>query len=149
MWVHFHCIPDIVQGFPQLRFAALIFVTLFTPGIWTLIANEVLYPLIHNIHRSAMAAYITTGVDTLPEEIQVNVKLLEKILHQPPLSHSATAIYAADSWASDNSTTKDVYDMIVKTSREVSSMCRSFQPAFPPHPAQLKDLLQSARCGST
>ena len=87
--------------------------------------------MIHNIHRSAMAANITTGVDTLLGEVQVNRKLLEKILGQPPLSHSATAIYAADSWASDNSTTKDVYDMIVKTSREVSPMCRSPDPLLP------------------
>jgi len=81
-----------------------------------------------------MVANITTGVDTLPEEIKVDVKLLEKILQQPPLSHSATAIYAADSWASDNSTTRDVYDMIVKTSREVSPMCRSLNPPPPPLP---------------
>jgi len=97
-----------------------------------------------------MVANITTGVDTLPEEIKVDVKLLEKILQQPPLSHSATAIYAADSWASDNSTTKDVYDVIVKTSREVSPMCRSLNPPPPPpfsRPAQLKDLPQSVRCG--
>ena len=94
-------------------------------------ANEVLYPMIHSIYRSATAANITTGVDTLPEEVQVNWKLVEKIIGQPPLSHSATAIYAADSWESDNSTTKDVYDMIVKTSREVSPMCRSLTPLLP------------------
>ena len=88
-------------------------------------ANEVLYPLILDIHRSARAANITTGVVDLQEEVQVNRKLLEKILQQLPLSHSTTAIYAADSWASDNSTTKDVYDMVVKTSREVSPMCGS------------------------
>ena len=110
----------------------MLFFALLTPGIWGYLVNEVLYPLIHNIHRSAKAANITTGVDTLPEEVQVNAKLLQKILQQPPLSHSATAIYAADSWASDNSTTKDVYDMIVKTSREVSPMCRSPDPLLPP-----------------
>jgi len=52
------------------------------------------------------------------------------MLQQLPLSHSTTAICAADSWESDNSTTKDVYDMIVKTSREVSPM---FGPMW--HPA--------------
>ena len=107
-----------------MRFTALTFVTLYSPGIWDLIADEILYPMIHNIHRSATAANIATGVNTFLEEVQVNRKLLEKILGQPPLSHSVTAIYAADSWASDNSTTKDVYDMIVKTSREVSPMCK-------------------------
>ena len=86
--------------------------------------NEVLYPLILDIHRSAKAANITTSVAVLQEEVQVNRKLLEKLSQQLPLSHSTTAIYAADSWASDNSSTKDVYDMIVKTSREVSPMCR-------------------------
>jgi len=117
---------------PRLRFTVLTFVTLYAPGIWSLIANEVLYPMIHSIHRSATAANITTSVDTLPEEVRVNQKLLDKIIGQPPLSHSATAIYAADSWASDNSTTGDVYDMIVKTSREVSPMCRSPNPLLPP-----------------
>jgi len=101
----------------------LTFSTLYVPGVWSRVANEILYPLIHNIHRSAGEANIATGVAYLPdEEVQVNRKLLVKILRQPPLSHSTTAIYAADSWASDNSTTKDVYDMIVKTSREVSPM---------------------------
>ena len=95
------------------------------PGVWSTIANEVLYPLIHNIHRSAKAANIATdAVNLLDEEVQVNRKLF-KTLHQLPLSHSATGIYAADSWESDNSTTKDVYDMVVKISREVSPMCRS------------------------
>jgi len=109
-----------------MRFTVLIFYALYAPGVWSLVANEVLYPLIHNIHRSAKTAGITTGVaNLLEEEVQVNRKLLEKILKQPPLSHGTTAIYAADSWDSDNSTTRDVYDMIVKTSREVSPMCRS------------------------
>ncbi|KAF9645676.1 alpha/beta-hydrolase [Thelephora ganbajun] len=108
----------------------VIFYTLYWPGIWSLITNQVIYPLIHNIHRSARAANITTGVTNLSkEEVQVNRKLLEKVLQQPPQSHSTTAIYAADSWASDNSTTKDVYDMIVKTSREVSPM---FGPIWTP-----------------
>lgn len=101
---------------------------MYWPGIWPFIANEVLYPLIHNIHQSAREAGITAGVpalNLLGEEIQVNEKLFDKISRQPPLSHSTTAIYAADSWESDNSTTKDVYDMIVKTSREVSPMCES------------------------
>ena len=101
------------------------------PGYWSLIANQVLYPLIHNIHKSARTTNITTGVtmvNLLDEDIQINQKLLDKILRQPPLSHSTTAIYAADSWESDNSTTKDVYDMIVKTSREVSPMCAFLNP---------------------
>ena len=103
----------------------MVFGTLYSPGVWSPIANEVLYPLIHNIHRSARAAKITTGVtNLLDEEVRVNRKLLKKILQQLPLSHSITAIYGADSWESENSTTKDVYDMIVKTSREVSPMCR-------------------------
>jgi len=97
---------------------------MYAPGVWSSIANEVLYPLIHNIHRSARAADITTGAaNLLDEEVQVNRKLL-KILQQLPLSHSTTGIYAADSWESENSTTKDVYDMVVKTSREVSPMCK-------------------------
>lgn len=94
--------------------------------MWNYITNEVLYPLIHNIHRSARTANVTTGVtvaNLLNEDVRVNRNLLKKILQQPPLSHSATAIYAADSWESDNSTTEDVYNMIVKTSREVSPMC--------------------------
>ena len=66
----------------------------------------------------------------LDEEVQVDWKLLDKLLQQPPLSHSTTAIYAADSWPSDNSTTKDVYDMIVKVSREISPMCASFNLPF-------------------
>ena len=104
-------------------------VTLYVPGIWTGIANEVLYPLIYNIHQSARAANITTGVADLPhEEVRVNIKLLEKVLQQPPLSHSITAIYAADSWQSDNSTTRDVYDVVAKTSREVSPMCKFLGP---------------------
>ena len=106
----------------------MMILTLSFPGTWRFATNEVLYPLIHNIHRSAKATNIATNVTTLPEEVQVNTKLLEKILQQTPLSHSATAIYAADSWASDNSTTKDVYDMIVKTSREVTPMCRPLNP---------------------
>jgi len=107
------------------QITVLTFVTLYAPGIWSLIANQVLYPLIHNIHRSARAANVPAGLTVaslLDEDVQVNEKLLQKILRQPPLSHSTTAIYAADSWESDNSTTKDVYDMIVKTSREVSPM---------------------------
>ena len=129
MWAQFHYISDIVPWFPQLRFIALIFFTLYTPAIWGQVANEVLYPQIHDIHRAARAANITTSVDTLSEEVQVNVKLLEKILRQAPaLAALGTAIYAADSWASDNSTTKDVYDAIVKTTREVSPMCRSLNP---------------------
>ena len=101
----------------------------YVPGMWASITNEVLYPLIYNIHRSARAAGITTGVADLPrEKVRVNVRLLEKILHQPPLSHSMTAIYAADGWESDNSTTKDVYDMVAKTSREVSPMCKFPEP---------------------
>jgi hypothetical protein len=108
-----------------MRFTALVFVTLYAPGVWGRITNEVLYPLIHNIHRSARKANITTGAtNLLDEEVQVNEKLFKKILQQLPLSHSAMAIHAADSWESENSTTKDVYDMIVKTSREVSPMCR-------------------------
>ena len=120
--------PENVQGFYRRGFTALVFVTLYFPGYWSIIANQILYPLIHSIHRSARAANITTGVGDLVEEVQVDRKLLEKMLLQPPVSHSATAIYAADSWASDNSTTKDVYDMIVKTSREVSPMCKSLSP---------------------
>ena len=104
-------------------------VTLYVPGIWASIANEVLYPLIYSIHQSARAANITTRVADLPcEEVRVNTKLLEKVLRQPPLSHSTTAIYAADSWESDNSTTRDVYDMVAKTSREVSPMCKFPDP---------------------
>jgi len=106
-----------------LEIKALIFYTMYFPGGWSQIANEVLYPLIHNIHRSAGKANIATGVTNLLEdEIQVNGRLLEKILQQLALSQSTIAIYAADSWASDNTTTKDVYDMVVKTSREVSPM---------------------------
>lgn len=109
---------------PQ-AFTLFVFSTMYWPVIWPIIANEVLYPLIHNIHLSAGEAGITTGVpalNLLGEEVQVNEKLFDKLLQQPPLSHSTTAIYAADSWESDNSTTKDVYDMVVKTSREVSPM---------------------------
>ena len=117
-----------------MRFTVLVLAILYTPGVWGRIANEVLYPLIHNIHRSAKAANITTGVtNLLDEEIQVNGRLLKKILQQPPMSQSTTAIYAADSWESENTTTRDVYDMIVKTSREISPMCRFLGP--PPHPA--------------
>ena len=101
-------------------------VTLYVPGIWASLANEVLYPLIYSIHQSAREANITTGVANLP--VRVNIKLLEKVLQHPPLSHSTTAIYAADSWESDNSTTRDVYDMVAKTSREVSPMCKSLDP---------------------
>lgn len=102
-----------------------IFFALYSPGVWSRVANEILYPLIQDIHRSAKAANIATGAaNLLDEEVPVNRKLLEKMLQQPPLSHGTTAIYAADSWESENSTTKDVYDMIVKTSREVSPMCR-------------------------
>ena len=101
----------------------MVFSALYAPGVWSSISNEVLYPLIRSIHESARAANIANVLVTLlDEEVQVNRKLL-KILQQLPLSHSTTAIYAADSWESDNSTTKDVYDMIVKTSREVSPMC--------------------------
>lgn len=116
----------IILGFT--RTTVLIFITLYAPGIWGRIANQVLYPLIHNIHRSARTANVTTIVtvaNLLDEDVQVNKELLHKILRQPPLSHSTTAIYAADSWESDNSTTADVYGMIVKTSREVSPMCAS------------------------
>ena len=114
-----------MQGFSRIRITAVMFYSLYFPGTWGIVANKVLYPLIHNIHLSAEAANIATGVETLLEEVQVDTELLEKILQQAPLSHSTTAIYAADSWASDNSTTKDAYDMILKTSREVTPMCRS------------------------
>lgn len=110
------------------------FVTLYAPGAWGPIANEILYPLIHNIQRSAKSANATTSgliaANLADEDIHVNENLLQKILRQPPQSYSTTAIYAADSWASDNSTTRDVYDMIVKTSREVSPMCTSLDPPF-------------------
>lgn len=100
------------------------FSTLYAPGVWSYVANEILYPLILDIHRLAKTANIATGVPNLPDEqVQVNRKLLQKILQQPPLSHSGAAIYAADGWELDNSTTQDVYDVIVKTSREVSPMC--------------------------
>ena len=116
--------PQAIYGFSRALFTGVTYATLFVPGMWAYIANEVLYPLIYEIHRSARTANITTSVaDLQEEEVQVNTKLLEKILRQPPLSHSQTAIYAADSLESDNSTTKDVYDMIAKTSREVSPMC--------------------------
>ena len=76
---------------------------------------------------------MTDAVNLLAEEVQVNRELLEKVLRQAALSHSTTAIYAADSWASDNSTTKDVFGMIVKTSREITPMCRFLDPL--PRPA--------------
>lgn len=116
-------------------FTVLVFVTLYAPGIWSRIANQVLYPLIHNIHRSAGKTNVTPGVtvtNLFDEEVEVNKKLLDKMLQQAPLSHSTTAIYAADSWESENSTTKDIYDMIVKTSREVSPMCASINSTFRP-----------------
>ncbi|KAF9782870.1 hypothetical protein BJ322DRAFT_180338 [Thelephora terrestris] len=116
--------PDETVVSPQYL-TALTFSTLYFPWFWDYITNKILYPLIHNIHRSARTANITTGVtvtNLLEEELQVDSKLLDKLLRQPPLSHSTTAIYAADSWASDNSTTEDVYDMIVEVSREVSHM---------------------------
>jgi len=116
--------PDKAVVHPR-DLTVLTFATLYWPGVWGYVINKILYPLIHNIHRSARMAGITTGVvvsNIRDEEVQVDWKLLNKLLQQPPLSHSTTAIYAADSWASDNSTTKDVYDMIVKVSREVSPM---------------------------
>ena len=126
-----------VHGSSRALFTVLILTTLTVPGIWARIANEVLYPLIYNIHRSARAANITTSVAELPhEEVPVNMKLLKKVLRQPPLSHSVTAMYAADSWASDSSTTRDVYDMIAKTSREVSPMCKFLDPL--PHLAAVR-----------
>ena len=120
-----------MHRFLWIRFAVWTFSALYAPGSWSPIANEILYPLIHNIHRSARKANITTGVtNLLEEEVQVNRKLLKKISRQPPLSQSTIAIYAADCWKSDNSTTRDVYDTIVKTSREVTPMCRFPGPPF-------------------
>lgn len=84
----------------------------------------------------------------LDEEVQVNKALFDQMLRQPPLSHSTTAIYAADSWQSDNSTAEDVYDTIVKTSREVSHMCESLDSLSLP-PSLSRNLnLQLVRCGS-
>lgn len=110
---------------PPHELSLLMLVTLYWPGIWSSMVKDVFYPLIYNIHKSAEAAGIITGAtipNLLDEDVQINAKLLNKVLRQPPLSHSTTAIYAADSHASDNSTTKDVYDMVIKTSREVSHM---------------------------
>jgi hypothetical protein len=111
---------------PDSFATVLIFLVLYSPTAWSEIVNTVIYDGVALILQAAQALNIPP-----PEGHKYNVpsgNISPNVTgDEPPptlTSYSQAAIAGADNFMDSDVTIKDVFDVIVSTTREVTPTCR-------------------------
>ena len=126
---------------------AYLFTILYLPTTWSGSVNNDIYPLVALILQIAQAHNITIdGGAKYNVPSTVDKSFLNGIGAAAPAnltSYSTTAISGADTLVDDSVTIKDVFDVIVNITREVTPTCEAF--IIRSHPFVLLTHSQSSR----
>ena len=101
--------------------------------------NSYIYEFVGFVLQASQAHNITVGggakYNVPSENITVDWSTSESASAQNLTSYALAAISGADDFNDDNTTTKDVFDFIVNTTREVTPTCKlsSFAHICPFH----------------
>jgi len=105
---------------------------LYSPSIWSEFANDYFYPLVALVLQGSQAHNVTVG-----EGVEYNVPSGEVTFGEAALgawggatpsrnltSNALSAISGADNFNDDNTTIRDLFDIIVSNTREVTPTCK-------------------------
>ena len=119
---------------------------MYEPQTWSLIVNNEVYPVVVSLLQLAQAHNVAVPGGrhyNLPSQ-NITHTIPQDELYPPGLtSYSWVAISGADDFGDSQTTIKDIFDIIIETTREVTKTCE-----FPVVNSRLFDLLTRSRIKS-
>ena len=116
---------------------------MYWPQTWSLDVNNEVYPVVVSLLQLAQAHNVAVPGGrhyNLPSQ-NITHTIPQDAIYPPGLtSYSDVAISGADDFGDSQTTIKDIFDIIIKTTREVTQTCE-----FPVINLRLFDLLTRSR----
>ena len=119
---------------------------MYSPQAWSLVVNNEVYPVVVSLLQLAQAHNVAVPGGrhyNLPSQNTTHT-IPQDAIYPPFLtSYSGVAITGADDFGDSQTTIKDIFDIIIKTTREVTQTCE-----FPVINLRLFDLLTRSQIKS-